>query len=118
MNILPPCSSCAPKLLPSYPTSDKAKLAEALSGLLATIEILEKHEKEPTIYKLLENIIWTYLYSGEPKILDLGWECAIDRYGCATQNRVYEETLIDPKNPVNWQGYQQWKESQVSPNDD
>lgn len=116
MNILSPCSQ-EQKLLPPYPTSEQAKLANAASELRASVEILEKHEKNPTIYRLLANVIWYYVYSGEPKILDLGWECAQDRYGCATQNRVDEETLSDPHNPVNWQGYQQWQSGQVSSND-
>lgn len=119
MNILQSCSSCAPtKLLPPYPTSDKAKLADAKSELEATIESLEKHEKNPTVYKLLENIIWYYVYSGAPKILDLGWKCALDNYRCATPNWLYEETLIDPDNPTNWQGYHEWKQRQVASNDD
>lgn len=118
MNILQSCSNCELKLLPPYPTSEQAKLANASSELRATIEILEKHEKNPTIYRLLANIIWYYIYSGEPKILDLGWGCALDRYRCATQNRVYEETLSDPDNPVNWQGYHEWKQRQVAFNDD
>lgn len=106
MYILPSCSSCTPtKLLPPYPTSGIAKLSDAKSRFLSTVERLE--EQDPTTYKLLESIILTFIFSGDPKVLALGWECAIDNYRCATPNWIYEEMLSDPDNPVNWQGYQQ-----------
>lgn len=108
MNILQPCPTPEPlKALSPYPTSRGAKLSEAKAALLSTINALEEFEHSPTTYKLLENIIFTFLCSGDEKILNLGWECAIDNYSCRTQNWAYGQTQGDEDNPRNWEGYQE-----------